>query len=72
MRLIRKDRGPADPVHHMNLMTGVVVADEDFGTTWTLRIRLDADGPPAQGEHDLEVEVPHLVYEELHGFFEGA
>jgi molybdate transport system ATP-binding protein len=65
VRLIRKDRGPADPVHHMNLMTGVVVADEDFGTTWTLRIRLEADGPPAQGAYDLEVEVPHLVYEIL-------
>jgi molybdate transport system ATP-binding protein len=65
VRLIRKDRGPADPVHHMNLMTGIVVADEDFGTTWTLRIRLEADGPPAQGAYDLEVEVPHLVYEIL-------
>ena len=35
VRLIRKDRGPADPHHHMNLMSGLVVADEDFGTTWT-------------------------------------
>jgi molybdate transport system ATP-binding protein len=65
VRLIRKDRGAADPGHHMNLMTGVVVADEDFGTTWTLRIRLDEPGRPAQGEWDLEVEVPHLVYEIL-------
>jgi molybdate transport system ATP-binding protein len=65
VRLIRKDRGAADPAHHMNLMTGVVVADEDFGTTWTLRIRLDAPGPAAQGDHDLQVEVPHLVYEIL-------
>jgi molybdate transport system ATP-binding protein len=65
VRLIRKDRGPADPAHHMNLMSGVVVADEDFGTTWTLRIRLDAPGAPAQGDHDLQVEVPHLVYEIL-------
>jgi molybdate transport system ATP-binding protein len=65
VRLVRKDRGPADPQHHMNLMRGVVVADEDFGTTWTLRIRLDAPGEPAQGTHDLEVEVPHLVYEIL-------
>jgi len=65
VRLIRKDRGPADPHHHMNLMTGVVVADEDFGTTWLLRIRLDAPGPPAQDGWDLEVEVPHLVYEIL-------
>ena len=65
VRLIRKDRGAADPGHHMNLMTGTVVGDEDFGTTWSLRIRLDQPGPPAQGEHDLEVEVPHLVYEIL-------
>jgi hypothetical protein len=49
----------------MNLMRGEIVADEDFGTTWTLRIRLDAPGPPAQGDWDLEVEVPHLVYEIL-------
>jgi len=65
VRLVRKDRGPADPQHHMNVMTGLVVADEDFGTTWLLRIRLDAPGPPAQNGWDLEVEVPHLVYEIL-------
>jgi molybdate transport system ATP-binding protein len=65
VRLVRKDRGPADPHHHMNLMSGFVVADEDFGTTWLLRIRLDEPGPPAQQDWDLEVEVPHLVYEIL-------
>jgi len=65
VRLIRKDRVVADPRHHMNLMRGEVVLDEDFGTTWTLRIRLDEPGPPAQGAWDLEVEVPHLVYEIL-------
>jgi ABC-type sulfate/molybdate transport systems ATPase subunit len=65
VRLIRKDRGPADPGHHMNLMEGTVVGDEDFGTTWSLRIRLDAPGGPAQGDYDVEVEVPHLVYEIL-------
>jgi len=65
VRLIRKDRRPADTAHHMNLMSGVVIADEDFGTTWTLRIRLDAPGPPDQGDYDLQVEVPHLVYEIL-------
>ena len=65
VRLIRKDRGAADPHHHMNLMQGVVVADEDYGTTWTLRIRLDEPGAPSQGSYDLEVEVPHLVYEIL-------
>ena len=65
VRLIRKDRGPADPAHHMNVMHGTVVEEADFGTTWTLRIRLDEPGPPAQGAYDLEVEVPHLVYEIL-------
>jgi molybdate transport system ATP-binding protein len=65
VRLIRKDRGLADRSHHMNMMEGTVVGEEDFGTNWTLRIRLDAPGPPAQGDYDVEVEVPHLVYEIL-------
>jgi molybdate transport system ATP-binding protein len=65
VRLIRKDRGPADPGHHMNLMSGRVVDAADFGATWTLYLRLDAPGEPAQGEYDLEVEVPSLVYEIL-------
>jgi ABC-type Fe3+/spermidine/putrescine transport system ATPase subunit len=65
VRLIRKDRGPADPAHHMNVMRGTVVDEADFGTTWLLRIRLDEPGAPAQGAWDLEVEVPHLVYEIL-------
>ena len=65
VRLIRKDRGEPDPGHHMNLMSGTVVADADYGTTWMLMVRLDEPGPPAQGDHDLEVEVPRLVYEIL-------
>jgi molybdate transport system ATP-binding protein len=65
VRLIRKDRGAPDPGHHMNLMSGRVVAEADFGTTVALMIRLDEPGPPAQGEYDLEVEVPRLVYEIL-------
>ena len=65
VRLIRKDRGLADPTHHMNVMRGTVVEEADFGTTWTLRIRLDEPGASAQGAYDLEVEVPHLVYEIL-------
>jgi ABC-type Fe3+/spermidine/putrescine transport system ATPase subunit len=65
VRLIRKDRGQPDAAHHMNLMSGVVIAEADFGTTWTLRLRLDEPGPPAQGDWDLEVEVPRLVYEIL-------
>jgi ABC-type sulfate/molybdate transport systems ATPase subunit len=65
VRLIRKDRGAPDAAHHMNLMTGRVVGEADFGTTWTLRILLDEPGPPAQDGYDLEVEVPRLVYEIL-------
>jgi len=65
VRMIRKDRGAPDPGHHMNLMSGRVVAEADFGTTVTLMIRLDEPGPPAQGDYDLELEVPRLVYEIL-------
>ena len=65
VRLIRKDRGAPDPQHHMNLMSGRLVGEADFGTVWALRLRLDEPGEPAQGEYDLEVEVPHLVYEIL-------
>ncbi|HEX9127346.1 MAG TPA: ATP-binding cassette domain-containing protein [Methylomirabilota bacterium] len=65
VRLIRKDRDSPDPGHHMNLMEGRVVGEADFGTTWTLDVRLDAPGEPAQGEYDLEIEVPRLVYEIL-------
>lgn len=65
VRLIRKDRAPADALHHMNLMAGRVVGEADFGTTWTLFFRLDEPGEPAQGDHDLEIEVPRMVYEIL-------
>ena len=65
VRLIRKDRGSPDAAHHMNLMHGRIVGESDFGTVWSLRLRLDAPGPPAQGDFDLEVEVPRLVYEIL-------
>jgi molybdate transport system ATP-binding protein len=65
VRLIRKDRGVADPAHHMNIMSGRIVREADFGTTWTLYIRLDESGEPAQGDFDIEVEVPRLVYEIL-------
>src|SRR5439155_1427767 len=49
VRLIRKDRGTPDPQHHMNLMSGRLVGEADFGTVWTLRLRLDAPGEPARG-----------------------
>ena len=65
VRLIRKDHAPADAAHHMNLMTGRVVGETDFGTTWTLYFKLDEPGPAAQGDHDLEIEVPRMVYEIL-------
>jgi molybdate transport system ATP-binding protein len=65
VRLIRKDRGLADVAHHMNVMRGRIVREADFGTTWSLFIRLDEPGDPAQGDYDLEVEVPRLVYEIL-------
>ena len=65
MRLVRKDRTAPDAAHHMNLMRGHVVGETDFGTVWSLRLRLDTPGEPAQGDFDLEVEVPHLVYEIL-------
>lgn len=65
VRLVRKDRGEPDPRHHMNVMAGRIVGEADFGTTWTLYLRLDEPGEPAQGEYDLEVEVPRLVYEIL-------
>ena len=65
VRLIRKDRDWIDSAHHVNLMSGTIVREVDFGTTWTLYFRLDEPGSPAQGDYDLEVEVPHLVYEIL-------
>jgi molybdate transport system ATP-binding protein len=64
VRLIRKDRGTPDR-HHMNLMSGTIVRQTDFGHTWTLAIRLDDPGTAAQGTHDLEVEVPRMVHEIL-------
>jgi molybdate transport system ATP-binding protein len=65
VRLIRKDRGTPDAAHHMNLMRGRIVGESDFGTVWSLRLRLDAPGAPALDDFDLEVEVPRLVYEIL-------
>ena len=65
VRLVRKKTGVPDAAHHMNLMRGTVVGETDFGTVWSLRLRLDTPGVPAQGEFDLEVEVPRLVYEIL-------
>jgi hypothetical protein len=65
VRLIRKDRVSPDPGHHMNLLRGAIVESIDHGTSWTLAFRIAASGPPSQGAYDLEIEVPHLVYEIL-------
>jgi ABC-type Fe3+/spermidine/putrescine transport system ATPase subunit len=65
VRLVRKDRTGPDPRHHMNLLRGRIVGEIDHGTAWTLLFRLDAPGPPSQGTHDLEIEVPKLVYDIL-------
>jgi ABC-type Fe3+/spermidine/putrescine transport system ATPase subunit len=65
VRLIRKDRAGPDAAHHTNLMSGAVVREADAGTVWSLYLRLDEPGPPAQGDYDLEVEVPKLAYEIL-------
>jgi len=59
VRLIRKDRGAPDPVHHMNLMSGTVVSQADFGTTWTLAIRLDEPGPARLRLNSTVVRVRH-------------
>jgi molybdate transport system ATP-binding protein len=65
VRLVRKDRTLRDHSHHTNAMAGRVVREEDGGLTWTLYLRLDEPGEPAQGDHDLEIEVPRMVYEVL-------
>ena len=66
VRLIRKDRGAADPAHHMNLMTG------SGGRRRGFRHDLDAAGSGStrpgrrtRATATFEVEVPHLVYEIL-------
>jgi ABC-type sulfate/molybdate transport systems ATPase subunit len=61
VRLIRKDRVGPDPAHHMNRLGGAI----DHGTSWTLLFRIAAPGAPSQDVYDLEIEVPHLVYEIL-------
>jgi molybdate transport system ATP-binding protein len=65
LRLIRKDGPPPDPAHHTNILDGSVVREVDCGVTRTLMMRLDEPGTPAQGDHDLEIEIPRFVYEVL-------
>jgi molybdate transport system ATP-binding protein len=70
VRLVRKDRlAPRPDLHHMNLMEGRVVRALDQGTSYILQFLVEAAPggaePPAQGDWDLEIEVPRLVYEML-------
>jgi molybdate transport system ATP-binding protein len=70
VRLIRKDRpGPLPDQHHTNLLEGRVVGTVDQGTSYILHFLVDpmpgGETAPAQGEWDLEIEVPRLVYEML-------
>jgi hypothetical protein len=65
LRLIRKDGPPPDPAHHTNILAGSVVREVDCGVTRTLMMRLDEPGKPAQGDYDLEIEIPRFVYEVL-------
>lgn len=64
-RLIRKGPQPPDPAHHTNVLSGRVVREADLGVTRTLFVRLEAPGESAQGDHDLEIDVPRFVYELL-------
>ena len=65
VRLIRKDRPEPDPGHHGNRLEGRVVGEVSLGTSWTLFFALEGAGAHAQGAHDLEIDVPALVYEML-------
>jgi molybdate transport system ATP-binding protein len=64
-RLLRKDGPPPNPTHHANILKGRVVREADLGVTRSLLLRLDESGPPAQGDYDLEIEIPQFVYEVL-------
>ena len=64
-RLIRKEGPPPDRDHHTNILSGSVIREVDSGVTRTLLMRLDQPGTPAQGDYDLEIEIPGFVYEVL-------
>jgi molybdate transport system ATP-binding protein len=65
LRLIRKDGPAPDPDHHGTVLDGRVVRENDLGVTRTLFLRLGGPGEPAQGDFDLEIDVPRFVYEML-------
>jgi molybdate transport system ATP-binding protein len=64
-RLIRKGGPPPDRNHHTNILSGIVVREVDSGVTRTLLMRLDEQGTPAQGDYDLEIEIPGFVHDVL-------
>ena len=65
VRLIRKNRPVTDLLRQTNLFHGEIVGERDEGTTWALFFRLSRPGQPSQGNYDLEIEIPKLVYERL-------
>ena len=65
VRLVVPDRPLPAHESRMNRLQGTIVADADEGASWRLFFRLDAEGPAAQGQHDLEIEIPRLVYSTL-------
>ena len=65
VRLLRKNRPVTDGLRQTNLFTGDIIGERDEGTAWVLFFRLEREGQPSQGEHDLEIEIPKLVYERL-------
>ena len=65
VRLIRKNRPVTDGLRQTNLFNGHIVGERDEGTTWVLLFRLARPGAPSQGDYDLEIEIPKLVYERL-------
>ena len=65
VRLVVPDRPLPAHESKMNRLQGEIVGDADEGTMWRLFFRLDAEGPPAQAEYDLEIEVPRLVHATL-------
>jgi molybdate transport system ATP-binding protein len=65
VRLLRKNRPVTDGLRQTNLFRGDIIGERDEGTTWVLFFRLAREGRPSQGDYDLEIEIPKLVYERL-------
>ena len=65
VRLLRKNRPVTDGLRQTNMFHGDIIGERDEGTTWILFFRLAREGQPSQGQYDLEIEIPKLVYERL-------